>query len=641
MVVSVYAQNGVALVTIDNPPVNAASAAVREGLARALARTEADRGVSAVILHCAGMTFVAGADISEFGGTPLKPHLPDVIDDIERASKPWVAALHGTVLGGGLELAMGCHARIADRNTKLGLPEVTLGLIPGAGGTVRLPRLVTADLALTMVAGGKPITAPDAQTAGLIDEIADDDLLERATGFARELRHVLPTRERPLRKALDTDSFQALSRELRAKARGQMSPVAAVEAIERALALPFDEALTAERETFLKLKSSPQSASLRRLFFAERGALKRDPRARAASRPLAGVGIVGGGTMGTGIAAACLMRGLPVILAEQTDKAAQAARTRVTDTLTASAKRGLVPDLDLTLSRFQTGVELDDLTDADLVIEAVFEDMHVKKSLFAELDRVTKPEAVLATNTSYLDVNEIASVLKDPSRAIGLHFFSPAHIMKLLEIVLPDRVADDVVATGAALSKRLGKIGVFSGVCEGFIGNRIMSAYRQEADFLIEEGASPQEVDAAMRAFGFAMGVFEMQDLAGLDIAWAMRKRRAASPTPSERYVRAADRLCEAGRFGRKTGAGWYDYTDRGAEPSGFVARVIEEERAAKGITPRVFGAEEIMRRLRTRMSNEAAAVLAEGISASAEDIDVVMVNGYGYPRWRSGLREE
>jgi len=641
MVVSVYAQNGVALVTIDNPPVNAASAAVREGLARALARTEADRGVSAVILHCAGMTFVAGADISEFGGTPLKPHLPDVIDDIERASKPWVAALHGTVLGGGLELAMGCHARIADRNTKLGLPEVTLGLIPGAGGTVRLPRLVTADLALTMVAGGKPITAPDAQTAGLIDEIADDDLLERATGFAREPRHVLPTRERPLRKALDTDSFQALSRELRAKARGQMSPVAAVEAIERALALPFDEALTAERETFLKLKSSPQSASLRRLFFAERGALKRDPRARAASRPLAGVGIVGGGTMGTGIAAACLMRGLPVILAEQTDKAAQAARTRVTDTLTASAKRGLVPDLDLTLSRFQTGVELDDLTDADLVIEAVFEDMHVKKSLFAELDRVTKPEAVLATNTSYLDVNEIASVLKDPSRAIGLHFFSPAHIMKLLEIVLPDRVADDVVATGAALSKRLGKIGVFSGVCEGFIGNRIMSAYRQEADFLIEEGASPQEVDAAMRAFGFAMGVFEMQDLAGLDIAWAMRKRRAASPTPSERYVRAADRLCEAGRFGRKTGAGWYDYTDRGAEPSGFVARVIEEERAAKGITPRVFGAEEIMRRLRTRMSNEAAAVLAEGISASAEDIDVVMVNGYGYPRWRSGLREE
>ena len=640
MVVSVYAQNGVALVTIDNPPVNAASAAVREGLARALARTEADRGVSAVILHCAGMTFVAGADISEFGGTPLKPHLPDVIDDIERASKPWVAALHGTVLGGGLEMAMGCHARIADRNTKLGLPEVTLGLIPGAGGTVRLPRLVTADLALTMVAGGKPITAPDAQTAGLIDEIADDDLLERATGFAREPRHVLPTRERPLRKALDTDSFQALSRELRAKARGQMSPVAAVEAIERALALPFDEALTAERETFLKLKSSPQSASLRRLFFAERGALKRDPRARAASRPLAGVGIVGGGTMGTGIAAACLMRGLPVILAEQTDKAAQAARTRVTDTLTASAKRGLVPDLDLTLSRFQTGVELDDLTDADLVIEAVFEDMHVKKSLFAELDRVTKPEAVLATNTSYLDVNEIASVLKDPSRAIGLHFFSPAHIMKLLEIVLPDRVADDVVATGAALSKRLGKIGVFSGVCEGFIGNRIMSAYRQEADFLIEEGASPQEVDAAMRAFGFAMGVFEMQDLAGLDIAWAMRKRRAASPTPSERYVRVADRLCEAGRFGRKTGAGWYDYTDKGAEPSGFVARVIEEERAAKGITPRVFGAEEIMRRLRTRMSNEAATVLAEGISASAEDIDVVMVNGYGYPRWRSGLSE-
>jgi len=640
MVVSVSAQDGVALVTIDNPPVNAASAAVREGLMKALARTEADRGVSAVVLHCSGMTFVAGADVSEFGKPPIEPHLPDVIDAIERASKPWVAALHGTVLGGGLELAMGCHARVADRNTKLGLPEVTLGLIPGAGGTVRLPRLVTADLALTMVAGGKPITAPDAKTAGLIDEIADDDLLERATGFARGPRHVLPTRERPLRKAQDAASFEALSRELRAKARGQMSPVSAVGAIERALALPFDDALRAERETFLKLRSSPQSAALRRLFFAERGTLKRDPRARVAPRPLTGLGIVGGGRMGTGIAAACLMRGLPVTLAEQTNEAAQTARTRVIVTLTASAERGLVPDLDATLSRFETGANLDQVADADLVIEAVFEDMHVKKSLFSELDRVTSPEAVLATNTSYLDVNEIASVLKDPSRAIGLHFFSPAHIMKLLEIVLPDRVADDVVATGAALSKRLGKIGVFSGVCEGFIGNRIMSAYRQEADFLVEEGASPKEVDTAMRAFGFAMGVFEMQDLAGLDIAWAMRKRWATSGTPSERYVRVADRLCEAGRFGRKTGAGWYDYTDTGAEHSEFVAQVIEEERAAKGIRPRGFGAEEIMRRLRTRMSDEAVAILAEGISASAEDIDVVMVNGYGYPRWRDGLSE-
>ncbi len=638
MVISVSTKNGVAVVTIDNPPVNAASAAVRKGLMRALARTEADHGVSAVVLHCAGMTFVAGADISEFGKPPVEPHLPDVIDAIERASKPWVAALHGTVLGGGLELAMGCHARIADRNTKLGLPEVTLGLIPGAGGTVRLPRLVTADRALTMVAGGKPITAADARAAGLIDEIADDNLLERAAGFARRPRDVLPTRDRPLRKAQDSASLQALSRELRAKARGQISPVSAVEAIERTLALPFDDALRAERETFLKLKSSPQSTALRRLFFAERGTLKRDPRTRVAPRPLTGVGIVGGGTMGTGIAAACLMHGLPVILVEQTNEAAQTARTRVTDTLNASAERGLVPDPDATLSLFGTGSNLDELADADLVIEAVFEDMHVKKSLFSELDRVTNPEAVLATNTSYLDVNEIASVLKDPSRAIGLHFFSPAHIMKLLEIVLPDRVADHVVATGAALSKRLGKIGVFSGVCEGFIGNRIMSAYRQEADFLIEEGASPQEVDAAMRAFGFAMGVFEMQDLAGLDIAWAMRKRQAASRAPSERYVRIADRLCAAGRFGRKTGAGWYDYTDKGAEHSKFVAQIIEEECAAKGITRRRFGAEEIMQRLRTRMSDEAAAVLAEGISAAAEDIDVVMVNGYGYPRWRGGL---
>lgn len=636
MSVSRDRQGRVAVVTIDNPPVNASSQAVRAGLLEAVTKTEADPDVDAVVLACAGRTFVAGADVREFDLPPIEPHLPDVIAAIEAASKPWVAAIHGTALGGGLELAMGCHFRIADPKARMGLPEVTLGLVPGAGGTVRLPRLVEAELALTMIAGGKPILAKVALTAGLIDAIATGDLLDEAVALAIE--HAAPRRtlENAVVGASDAEAFDKTATGLRRKARGQESIAAAIDAVGRGVRLPADEALAAERAAFLTLKSSDQARALRHIFFAERATLA-DPRAKLTPRPLQRIGVIGGGTMGAGIVSAFLTRGFEVTLIERDEASLHAGADRVHATLDSSAKRGLLPDLDAVAARFDTAIDYAALSDADLVIEAVFEDMEVKKQVFARLDQVAKPDAILATNTSYLDVNAIAAVLSDPSRAIGLHFFSPAHVMKLLEIVLPDAVAEDVVATAAKLSKALGKIGVLSGVCDGFIGNRIMSAYRAEADRLLIDGASPDQVDGAMRAYGFPIGVFEMQDLAGLDIAWAMRKRRLAEGKISGGYIRIADRLCEIGRFGRKTGAGWYDHSDAGAKPSEVVMSIIAEERQAMGAVGSSFDTEDVMPRILGAMTREAEAVLAEGIARSADDIDVVMVNGYSFPRWKGG----
>ncbi|EAR52101.1 3-hydroxyacyl-CoA dehydrogenase [Oceanicola granulosus HTCC2516] len=632
--VSVRREGAVAVVTIDNPPVNATSQAVRAGLLDAVAACDG-MDVTKVVLACAGRTFVAGADVREFDKPPAPPHLPDVLAAIEGAAVPWVAAIHGTALGGGLELAMACHARVAAADAKLGLPEVTLGLIPGAGGTVRLPRLVPAETALGMVAGGRPVPARQAQAAGLVDALAEGDLLEAAKAHAAERT---PTLARPVRRLGDRAAYDEAAEAQRRKARGQLSVGAAVDAVDRALTLPPDEALAAERAAFLELKASEQSAALRHLFFAERATLS-DPRCKGAPRPVEQVGVVGGGTMGAGIAAACLLAGLAVTLAERDTEAAAAARGRVEEILAASVARGKIDDARRAtlLAGFAATADTADLAGADLVIEAVFEDMDVKAAVFAELERHTRPDAILATNTSYLDVAALARSLRDPSRVIGLHFFSPAHVMKLLEIVLPDGVADDVVATAARLARRLGKIAVLAGVCDGFIGNRIMSAYRREADYLVEDGASPWEVDAAMRDFGFPMGVFEMQDLAGLDIAWAMRKRRAATRPASERYVAIADRLCEAGRLGRKTGAGWYDYAAGARAPSPATERIVAEERAAKEIVARPVSREDIMARLLGAMQAEGAAVLAEGIAARSGDIDVVMANGYGFPRWRGG----
>ena len=641
MTVFVTQEGDIARVTLDNPPVNALGQAQRAGLAEAVAQTNAMPGLRAVVLHCAGRSFVAGADIREFGKPPMEPHLPDVLAQIEGAHVPWIAAIHGTALGGGLELALACRYRVAARGAKLGLPEVTLGLIPGAGGTVRLPRIIPATYALEMVAGGKPISATRAADLGLVDQLAEGDLLDSALHFAATLAERPdpgPVLARPVLHP-DPAAFDALATKLDKRARGQNSPKEAVAALRRALTLPAPEALAAERTAFLRLRDDPQSKALAYVFFAERAAGRldrlKDVRAPVPER----IGVVGGGTMGAGIAAACVLAGLRVTLLEQTAEASEAAKGRVMGILQDSLARGVIgADRHAAcVAAFTATNDPADLSDAQLVIEAVFEDFDVKKAVLAQLETVTAPDCVLATNTSYLDVSALAATMADPSRLVGLHFFSPAHVMKLLEIVVPDAVSDHALATGAALAKALGKITVFAGVCDGFIANRIMSAYRADCEHMLEEGALPWQIDAAMVAFGFPMGIYQMQDLAGLDIAWAMRKRRAAEGKRPANYVRIPDILCEAGRFGRKAGRGWYDYSSGKPVPDPEVERVILDESARKGIARQDFGAEAIMARILSVMQAEGDAILREGIAARADDIDVVMINAFGFPRWTGG----
>lgn len=638
MTVTVKKTGAAAIISVNNPPVNALSQEVRQKLYESVSALDNDPEVAAVILICEGRTFIAGADIKEFGKPPMEPHLPDVIRKIELAQKPWIAAIHGTALGGGLEIAMGCHGRIATADARLGLPEVNLGLLPGAGGTVRLPRLVPAHKALEMIAGGKPIPAADAHNYGLVDHIAEGDLLEAALAFSQAFEAHQPTLSAPVNLPEDLEAFDASAKKLRKKARGQLSIPAAIDAVSRALDLPPAKALEEERRAFIELKASEQSKALRHIFFAERKTLS-DPRCKGAGRPIERVGVIGGGTMGAGIAAACLLKGLYVTLVEQTREAATNAGDRVLAILDESRARGILTDDQYQSARahFSAHDGFGEVGSADLIIEAVFEDLDVKCDVFRELDKWAHPDAILATNTSYLDVNIIADSVRDPSRVIGLHFFSPAHIMKLLEIVVPQKASDLAVASAASLAKRLGKIGVLAGVCDGFIANRIMSSYRQEADFLLQDGALPWQIDGAMREFGFPMGIFEMQDLAGLDISWAMRKRRASMRDPQHRYVPIADQLCKAGRFGRKTGKGWYLYDNGRAVADPFVEELIEADRARAELTPTAFTDDAIMERILAAMTKESRAVLDEEIALSGDDIDVVMINGYGFPRWRGG----
>ncbi len=640
MAVSIEHQNDVAIVTIDNPPVNAVSQEVRQGLMDAVKSADENSAVNAVVLLCAGRTFVAGADIKEFGKPPVEPHLPDVMHAIENAQKPWVAAIHGTALGGGLELTMACRARVALKDARMGMPEVNLGLIPGSGGTVRLPRLVAPELALTMIAGGKPITASKAKAAGLIDELVEDDLRSAAITYASKISTATTsaTLQRDAIKPIDIDAFEKQKAKLLAKARGQMSIAAAVGSVDNALSQDAETALTNERATFIELKASDQSNALRHIFFAERATLS-DPRCKGSAKPFDLIGVIGGGTMGAGISTACLLAGCEVAMIETSDDAATAGQERVITALQSSFDRRLISEQQFTQmqSNFSVSTNYQSLSAAQLVIEAVFEDMSVKKTVFEQLDQATPANAVLASNTSYLDINQIAECVRDPSRVIGLHFFSPAHIMKLLEIVLPDKVSDENIATAAAFAKRLKKTAVLSGVCDGFIGNRIMSSYRREADYLIEDGALPEQVDRAMRDFGFPIGVFEMQDMAGLDIAWAMRKRQAATRDPATRYVTIADQLCEAGRFGRKTGKGWYVYESGKPIVDPEVTAIIEAERQRQQIQPQNLTDTQVIDRIMHAMQSEAQKVLDEGIAAKASDIDVVMTSGYSFPRWRGG----
>ncbi len=641
--ITVTQQNDLAIITINNPPVNALSHDVRQGLHDAVQKTEADKTVNAVILTCAGRTFIAGADVREFGKPALAPHLPDVITSIENATKPWVAALFGNTLGGGLEVALGCRYRIADKSTKMGFPEVNLGLIPGAGGTVRLPRLIDTGAALDMIAGGKPISAQKALKLGLIDRIAEADLLQAAIALAQDIKvghRRKPIISIPANPPKDPSAWEAQKASVQNKARQQLAPLAAIKAVENAINLPAQKALDEERSLFTSLRVSPQSAALRYIFFAERIGAKMARLKDVKPRDLNQIGIIGGGTMGSGIAVACLLSGINVTLLERDKDSLKTGLERVNDTLEKSHTRGLINAQALAdkQAALTGATDYTALSNADMVIEAVFEDMAVKRDVFTRLDAATRADAILATNTSYLDIGEIAQAVADPSRVIGLHFFSPAYIMKLLEIVHPPKVADDVLASGFALAKRLGKIAMPAGVCDGFIGNRMMSAYRSACEYMLEDGAMPHEIDAAMTDFGFPMGIFTVQDMSGLDIAWAMRKRQAKTRPKDMRYVDIPDRLCEMGRLGRKTDKGWYDYSK---DPKGsrdpIVENLIISEANRKGITRQSLTSEKIIDIILTTMQQEGQKILGEGIAQNAQAIDVVMINGYGFPRWRGG----
>ena len=547
---------------------------------------------------------------------------------------PVIAAIDGAALGGGYEVALGCDARVATVRCAVGLPEVTLGLIPGAGGTLRLSRLVGQARAIELVSSGRRVKAQEALKLGMIDAIADGDLLEAAISHLAGLggdKRVL--RDLPARPG-SAPEVAAAEEEARRKARGALAVGEAIDAVKRAHTMPVAEALAAEREASLRLRRGPQSRALRHLFFAERAATK----VPEGVEPVAieTVGIVGGGRMGQGIALAFAQAGLTVRLSERDADLLKAAMSALADAADGLAERGRIASASDLVERIHPG-ELDDMADCDLVVEAIIEDMDAKKALFAQLDGIVRDEAILATNTSYLDIDEIARATKHPSRVAGLHFFNPANVMRLVEVIDAEATSPQVLASLLALSKRIRKLPVVARVGEGFIGNRVFAAYRQQAEFLIEEGALPWEVDAAMEGFGFAMGLFKVYDLAGLDIAWSRRKRLAPTRDPRARYVEIPDVLCEMGRFGRKTKAGWYDYASGKPVPDRQVEIIIADTAASKGITRRSFAADEIVSRIMAAIVNEAALLLGEGIAARASDVDVVLVNGYGFPKLKGG----
>lgn len=634
--VEVTHQGGIAVVAIDNPPVNALSLHVREALQAALAALSTDPEVDAIVLACRGRTFVAGADIDEVGKPTRQPTLRDIHDTLEQCGKPVVAAIHGTALGGGLELALACTYRVAHSSAQAGLPEVKLGLLPGAGGTVRLPYLIGAEGALSMIVSGSPVSAQKALALGLIDAVVTDDVAGAAVRFARD---VVASGERRARirdmKSPQTGAgFEAAAVSLAKKSRGLDAPMACIEAVRNAVSLPFDTALEKELELFRCLAQGEQSRARRQLFFAEREANKVDGISRSTPRrSVRRVGVIGAGTMGGGIAMAFANAEFTVSLLETHREPLERGLARVAGNYETSVSRGSITaaDMQSRLSRISGTTEFDDLADCDLVIEAVFEEMAIKKEVFAKLDAVAKPGAILATNTSYLDVNEIAAATSRPQDVIGLHFFSPANVMKLLEIVRGEHTSLEVLATTLDVCKAIGKTGVVVGVCHGFVGNRMLGVRNAENEALLLEGASPSQVDEVLKEFGWAMGAFAVSDLAGLDIG--MRTRKSLGKTAV-----IADALCEQGRYGQKTGKGWYVYPDgRTATPDPAVARLIEDKATERGIVRREISSEEIIERTRYPLVNEGARVLEEGIAARASDIDVVWTRGYGYPIQKGG----
>lgn len=636
---------GVAILEIDNPPVNAIGARLRAALHEAVVRAEADPEVRVIVIRAAGRTWPAGSDIREFGQPITRPILPELNDRIAACTKPVIAALHGSALGGGLELALAAQYRVASRGTRLGFPEVGLGILPGAGGTQRAPRLIGAEAALAMMLSGKPVEAAEAERIGLIDAAVEGDAGEAALALAADYlvrgADALPARA-PERGFADRPRYFAAVAEARKVAAAEPLPAPAriVDAVEAAILLPAESGHAFERAAFEDLVATPEAAGLRAAFFAERQAA-RFPEADHPPRRVEAVGIVGGGLMGSGIAQVMLQAGLSVTLVERDGDALARALGRIAAAQERAVAKGRMTEAARAeeWARLDGATELAVLAHCDLAIEAVFEDEAVKRQVMADLARVLRPGAILATNTSYLDVDALAEATGRPSDVVGLHFFSPAPVMRLLEVVVGRATAPDVVATGLALARRAGKVAVRAGVCDGFIGNRMLTAYRTAADFLLEDGATPGQVDRAMRAYGFALGPYQVLDLAGLEISWARRKRLAPTRDPARRYVAIGDRLCEAGRIGQKSGAGYYRYPEgarQGVEDPEVLA-LIEAERARKGIVAQPVTDDEIRDRCLAAMANEGARIVAEGIAQRPSDIDAAMIFGFGFPRHRGG----
>jgi len=641
----------VAVITLDNPPVNGLGHATRLGITDGLQKANADAAVKSIVITGAGKAFSGGADIKEFGSPKAlaEPNLLSVILAVENSSKPVVAAVHSVCMGGGLELALGCHYRIAAPGTNVALPEVKLGLIPGAGGTQRLPRALGVEPALNMIVSGEPVKSELlAQIPGqkLFDKMAAsaESLAAEALAFAQSVSDTRPlplVRNMPCKHPNGDAYFQFARNMVKGMAKNFPAPAKCVDAVESATKKKFDDGMAFEREIFINLMWTPESKALRHIFAAERAASKiPDVPEDTPKREIKSVAVIGAGTMGGGIAMNFLNAGIPVKMLEMKQEALDKGIATIRKNYEAQLKKGKLKQdkYDQRMALLSTTLSYDDLKDADLVIEAVFEEMGVKEKVFKELDRVMKPGAILASNTSTLDVNKIASFTKRPQDVVGMHFFSPANVMKLLEVVRGEKTAKDVLATVMAISKKIKKTAVVSGVCDGFIGNRMIEQYGRQGGFLLDEGCTPAQVDKAMEKFGMAMGPFRMGDLAGNDIGWAIRKRRYQEK-PDMKYSKTADLLCEKGRFGQKTGAGWYDYVPgkRDAIPNAEVVKMIEDHRASLGITPRKISDEEIVQRLVYALVNEAAHILEEGIASKASDIDMVYLMGYGFPIYRGG----
>ena len=632
--ISTTREGDLLIVTSNNPPVNALGAAVRTGLTAALDEAEGDDSIKALVLRCEGRTFFAGADITEFGKPPVEPLLPAVIERMEAFGKPIVAAIHGTALGGGCETALGCHHRIAVPSAKIGTPEVKLGLLPGAGGTQRLPRVATVELALEMTAKGDPISAKKAHEAGLIDRLAGEDTLrEEAIAFANEIKDARPIpRVSEMEAKADAGVFDAFRKANARKFHGFDAPEANIKCVEAATQMPFKEGIAFEREQFGKLMFGSQSAAMRHLFFAERKAAKIDDvPSDIQLREIKKVGVIGAGTMGGGISMNFLQAGYPVTIVEMKQEALDRGTGVIRKNYENSAAKGRFTNdqVEQWMGQLTGSLSQDDLADCDLIIEAVFENMDVKKEIFGNLDRICKPGAILASNTSYLDVNEIAAATNRPGDVVGMHFFSPANVMKLLEVVRGEKTDKDVLATVMDVAKKIRKVAVVAGVCDGFIGNRMLKPRQVEANKLLMEGATPSQIDKVHTDFGMPMGPFQMADLAGVDIGWHR------DPT---RIENIRDALAAEDRWGQKKGAGFYDYDEkRRPSPSPRVAEIIEDFRKKSNAEVREISDEEIMERTLYPMVNEGALILEEGIAQRASDIDVVWIYGYGWPVYRGG----